>query len=108
VLQVTNNKSYPESLVLSVSLKGLNPEIKQIVMPQNHTIEALRKASNLAEKTVAVTDNTAIVAAAFSDIATKQIRQITKKLAQLEQQPKQTWSDDDGRSKEQRDRQENR
>jgi hypothetical protein len=69
VLQVTNNKSYPESLVLSLALKGLNPEIKQIVMPQNHTTnEALRKASNLAEKTVVATDNTVRVAAAFSDI----------------------------------------
>ena len=50
---MTSNKNYPESLLTGIALKGLTVDIKTIVMPQNHkTLEDLRKAAMLAEKTV--------------------------------------------------------
>jgi hypothetical protein len=100
ILKTTNNKGYPESLLVSIVLKGLQADLKQIVMPQNlRTVEALRKAASLAEKTVAATNQSASVAAAFSDIVTKQLQGLTDKLSQLEMrqgsvnsvQPPSTW-----------------
>ena len=46
-------KEYPDSLVTGIALTGLSGPIRQTVMPQNHkTLEELRSAAILAEKTV--------------------------------------------------------
>ena len=61
ILKVTAGKKYPESLLTSLALKGLQANLKTIVMPQAHTtLEALRKASILAERTVATTTNVSV------------------------------------------------
>lgn len=71
-------------MLLSIILKGLIPEIKQIVMPQNHqNIDDIRKAAHLAEKTLASTQNTNI-AATFTNIVTEQIKGLADKIARLE------------------------
>lgn len=101
ILKVTNNQRYPEDLLTSVALKGLNAEIKTIVMPQNNlTLEDLRKASIMAERTVAATASSICAATNFQDNLSRQLKEMTERLAQMElryQQPRQqdpqpTWS----------------
>jgi hypothetical protein len=101
ILQVTNHQRYPEDLLTSVALKGLNAEIKAIVMPQNiQTLEDLRKASIMAERTVAATASSICAATNFQDSLSRQLKEMTERLAQMElryQQPRQqdpqpTWS----------------
>ena len=56
ILKVTAGHEYQDSLLYTVALKGLNSNLKAIVMPQGKTtLEELRKAAVLAEKTVAAT-----------------------------------------------------
>lgn len=72
-LKVTNNKGYPENLLVSILLKELSPQIKQILMPQNHTdVENIRIAAVLAEKTL-VSTNSTNVAVTFMDKVSEQI-----------------------------------
>lgn len=47
------------SLLMSIVLKGLKPELQQIVMPQNkQTVEEEWKAAMLAERTPASAEET--------------------------------------------------
>ena len=56
ILNVTTGKNIPESMLTTLALKGPHSNLKTIVMPQAHTtLEALRKASMLAERTGATT-----------------------------------------------------
>ena len=90
IYQVIANRQYPNSLLISLALKGLNNSVKMIVMPQNHkTLEDLRKACSLAEQTLAATTvpaTTVPVAAAQSDNISDQLCAINKKLSELELQ----------------------
>ena len=55
-IRATANRNYPESILTGVVLNGLLPKIKTIVMPQDlKTVEAIRKAACLAERTVSET-----------------------------------------------------
>lgn len=83
-LKVTNDRGYPEGLLVSILLKGLSPQIKQIVMPQNHTdVENIRKAAVLAEKTLASTTCTN-VAVTFMDKVSEQIQSLAQQISQLQ------------------------
>ena len=105
ILKVTTNKDYPESLITGIALKGLHGNLKQIVMPQNHkTLEDLRKAAILAEKTVLSTSANAASASVSEDDITKRVLDaVTDKLSKVlalgvdrrvdpDPQPPQTWS----------------
>lgn len=87
-LKAANGKSYPESLLISIIMKGLKPGIKQIVMPQNlATIEEVRKAAARAEKTVhssSTSANIFPVMVNFTDTVTKQLQDLTSKLEKLQ------------------------
>lgn len=84
ILSATNQRGYPEPLLVSIALKGLKPELRQIVMPQDlQTIEDLRKAAHLAERTVASTSSVNVTAA-FTDIVTAQIQGLADKIASME------------------------
>ncbi|MEW8547940.1 MAG: hypothetical protein AB2693_30915 [Candidatus Thiodiazotropha sp.] len=81
--RATANKEYPESILTGVVINGLLPPIKAIVMPQDlMTVEAVRKAACLAERTVAETSSTpATVAAASENVSTINI--LTQKLDEV-------------------------
>lgn len=101
-LRASNNKGYPESLLVSIALKGLNSDIRQIVMPQNHrTIENIRKAASLAEKTLASTNHSNI-AATFSDIVSQQIKGLADKINRLESRDWEPTSEVPTRTRQQR------
>lgn len=100
--KVTSNKNYPESLLTGIALKGLTVDIKTIVMPQNHkTLEDLRKAAMLAEKTVLATSATT-AAVNVEDITKRVLEAVTDKLTEVmafgrdrsdeHRPPPQTWS----------------
>lgn len=102
ILKVTSNKNYPESLLTGIALKGLTVDIKTIVMPQNHkTLEDLRKAAMLAEKTVLATSATT-AAVNVEDITKRVLEAVTDKLTEVmafgrdrsdeHRPPPQTWS----------------
>ena len=110
ILKVTQNKEYPDSLVTGIALKGLSLPIRQIVMPQNHkTLEGLRLAAILAEKTVMLTTASA-ASVNVDDITKRVLDEVSNKLADVmafghnshvenghnrerpQSQPPQTWS----------------
>lgn len=83
ILKVTSNKDYPESLVTGIALKGLSGPIKQIVMPQNHkTLEDLRLAAILAEKTVLST-TASVASVSVEDITKRVLDAVTDKLSEV-------------------------
>lgn len=83
ILKVTSNRDYPESLFTGIALKGLNTSIKTIVMPQNHkTLEDLRKAATLAEKTVLATSASA-ASINVEDITKRVLDAVTDKLTEV-------------------------
>ncbi|KAK3592868.1 hypothetical protein CHS0354_004089 [Potamilus streckersoni] len=58
LLQIANNKTIPNQILLAVALQGLKPAIKTIVMNQNPTnMDDLRKAAIKAEQSIDYTDN---------------------------------------------------
>ena len=80
--RATANKDYPEAILTGVVINGLLPPIKAIVMPQDlKTVEAVRKAPCLAERTVAETTTTASVAAVSKSVCT--INLLTQKLDEV-------------------------
>ena len=80
--RATANKEYPEAILTGVVINGLLPPIKAIVMPQDlKTVEAVRKAACLAERTVAETTTTASVAAVSESVCT--INLLTQKLDEV-------------------------
>ena len=95
VLSATNKRGYPEQLLVSIVLRGIKPELRQIVMPQNlQTVEDVRKATHLAERTLASTASSNV--AAFTDILTTQIQGLADKIANIETRtyqrpPQNTW-----------------
>ena len=102
ILKVTSNRDYPESLLTGIALKELNTSIKTIVMPQNHkTLEDLRKAATLDEKTVLATSALA-ASISVEDITKRVLDAVTDKLTEVmafgrdqredRQLPPQTWS----------------
>lgn len=55
-LDIIQGRGLPENLTVSLLLKGLEPELLKLVMPQNpQTIEAVRQAMVLAEQTISAT-----------------------------------------------------
>jgi hypothetical protein len=79
VLNAAQNMQYPEEMLASITIRGLRSEIRNIVMPQGlNDLEKIRKAAQLAERTLA-TAPTAHVAAAFSDIVSEQIAGLSEK-----------------------------
>ena len=104
ILRLTTYKDYPESLITRIALNGLYGNLKQIVMHQNHkTLEDLRKAAILAEKTVLSTSaNTASASVSADDITKRVLDAVTDKLLEVlavgvdhrvepDPQPPQTW-----------------
>lgn len=102
ILKVTSNKDYPESLLTGIALKGLSLGIKTIVMPQNHkTLEDLRKAAILAEKTVMASSATT-ASVNVEDLTKRVLDAVTDKLTEVmafsrdrrleDHPPPQTWS----------------
>jgi hypothetical protein len=80
VLKCTTNRTYPESLITSVAVQGLLPELKTIVMPHNHkTLEGLRQAATMAERTVAATTGATSILSAEA-IADKVLQVVTARL----------------------------
>ena len=100
ILKVTSNRQYPETLLTSIALKGLNANLKTIVMPQAlTTLEDLRKAAMLAEKTVSATMAASID---VNDVTQRVLDAVTDKLSEVmaysrgpienRAQPLQPWS----------------
>jgi hypothetical protein len=99
ILKVTNGQSYSEDLLCSVAIKGLSGQVKAIVMPQNvKTLEELRKAATLAERTIAATSGSINAASNFPNIVGQQLEKISQRLEAIElrgqesEMPKPTWS----------------
>ncbi|XP_060560070.1 uncharacterized protein LOC132720099 [Ruditapes philippinarum] len=96
VLSATNQRGCPEQLLISIVLRGLKPELRQIVMPQNlQTVEELRKATHLAERTLGFSNTSNV--AAFTDILTAQIQGLADKIASMESRtyqrpPQNSWT----------------
>jgi hypothetical protein len=95
VLSATNQRGYPELLFISIVPRGLKPELRQIVMPQNlQTVEELRKATHLAERTLGFSKTSNV--AAFTDILTARIKGLADKIASMERRsfqrpPQNSW-----------------
>ena len=101
ILTVVNKKQYPDSLITTIALKGLTDEIKNIVMPQNkQTLEELRIAATLAERTLASTASAS--ALSVDAISRRVIESVTAQLVDVMalrstsepkayQEPPQTW-----------------
>ncbi|KAL3836199.1 hypothetical protein ACJMK2_021641 [Sinanodonta woodiana] len=63
LLRIATNKPISDQVLLAVALNGLKPSVKRIVMNKNPTNMAdLRQAAVLAEKSIATTDTTDLLA----------------------------------------------
>ncbi|KAL3881014.1 hypothetical protein ACJMK2_033214 [Sinanodonta woodiana] len=63
LLRIATNKPISDQVLLAVALNGLKPSVKRIVMNKNPTnIADLRQAAVLAEKSIATTDTTDLLA----------------------------------------------
>ena len=83
ILKVTAGRDYPDALITSIALKGLSADLKSIVMPQGHnSVEELRKAAILAERTVSAT-MTAAKVNSVDDITNKVLSAVTDKLSEV-------------------------
>ena len=97
-LQTTADRDYNESLLTSVVLNGLKPELKRSVIqfaPQ--TVEAVRKQANISEQTLAE-EATQVIATAHEksemDLLREKLDKVLEINADLQQQVNshQTWS----------------
>ena len=82
---MTTNKDYPECLITGIALEGLHGKLKLIVMPPNRkTLEDLRKAARLAEKTVLSTSANAASGRLSADDITKRVLDaVTDKISEV-------------------------
>ena len=84
VLTVSNYREYPQEMLVSLTIRGLVPNIRRIVMPQGlKTLDKIRRASERAERTI-VSTASSNVTDAFANIVSAQIKSLTKKIANIE------------------------